>query len=86
MLPVLPASVDGSDENRTHRGYIDASIELTRFGQTKSIDVLDKSAGTSKALEKRLRQYVSSISFRPRFVDGELARSDKFAARFYFDY
>ena len=86
VLPVLPASVDGSDENRTHRGYIDASIELTRFGQTKSIDVLDKSAGTSKALEKRLRQYVSSIRFRPRFVDGELARSDKFAARFYFDY
>jgi hypothetical protein len=43
-------------------------------------------SATSKAIEKGLRRYLAATRFRPRFVNGEIPRSDRFDARFYFDY
>jgi tetratricopeptide (TPR) repeat protein len=86
VLPVLPAEIDESDPTRAHRGYVDAAVELNRYGAARSIEILDTSPGTSRAIERRLRGYVNRHRFRPRFVDGDLARSDRFRARFYYDY
>jgi tetratricopeptide (TPR) repeat protein len=86
IIPILPAAVAGGGGQGPYRGYIDVSIKITRFGDAKDIDVLDVSPGTSKVIERHLRRYVSSSRFRPRFVDGEPARSDKFTARFYYGY
>ncbi len=85
VLPVRSASTIGS-EDRPYRGYIDASVEITRFGVVKRVAIAGKSAGTSKAIEKSLRHWLAASRFRPRFVNGALARSDAFDARFYFDY
>ncbi len=85
VLPVRSASTVRGDD-RPYRGYIDASVDITRFGVVKRVDISDKSAGTSKAVEKSLRHWLAATRFRPRFVNGALARSDSFDARFYFDY
>jgi tetratricopeptide (TPR) repeat protein len=82
--PVLPAPWDTA--NRQHHGYVDAEIELGPYGTARNIDVLATSPDTPKILEKRLRQYLERNRFRPRFVDGRPARSDRFSARFYYDY
>ena len=86
--PVLPVRGAGTvrGDDRPYRGYIDASVEITRFGIVKRVAITDKSAGTSRAIEKSLRHWLASSRFRPRFVNGALARSDTFDARFYFDY
>ncbi len=85
VLPVRSASTARSDD-RPYRGYIDASVEITRFGVVKRIGIANSSAGTSKAIEKSLRRWLAASRFRPRFVNGALGRSDSFGARFYFDY
>lgn len=86
VLPVLPADIDDSSATRAHRGYVDAAVELNRYGGARSIEILDSSAGTPKAVERRFRGYVNRHRFRPRFVAGDLDRSDQFRARFYYDY
>jgi hypothetical protein len=82
--PVLPAPLDAPD--RQHHGYVEAAIEVGPYGNARNIEVLATSADTPRIIEKRLRQYLEKSRFRPRFVDGRLTRSDRFAARFYYDY
>ncbi len=85
VIPVLPASVGGAPRDRA-RGYFDTSVEITRFGLVRRMTLLARSPGTSRAIEKAFRRYLDSARFRPRFVNDELPRSDRFEARFYFDY
>jgi len=85
VIPTPPANIAGAPRDRA-RGYIDASVEINRFGIVKRANVVAKSPGTSKAIEKGFRRYIESARFRPRFTNDELARSDRFHARFYFDY
>jgi tetratricopeptide (TPR) repeat protein len=84
-VPVLPESVVGSRHTPVLRGYVDASVEFTRFGDVKRVEILGRSPAVTKNIEEELRHYVAEQTYRPRFVNGELPRSDRFAARFYFD-
>ncbi len=84
-VPVLPESVVGTVHDRVLRGYVDASVEFTRFGDVKRVEILGRSPAVTKNIEEELRHYVVGQTYRPRFVNGELPRSDRFAARFYFD-
>jgi hypothetical protein len=82
--PVLAAPTDAAPHS--HHGYVDAAIDLGPYGNTRNVDVLGASPETPKIVEKRLRQYLERNRFRPRFADGQLVRSDKFDARFYYEY
>jgi tetratricopeptide (TPR) repeat protein len=87
VSPTMPAllPVAARPEARAPRGYVDVAV-ATRFGRATDVDVLAASPGTTRAIERRVQQYVNRSRFRPRFIDGQLARSDRFTARFYFDY
>ena len=84
-VPVLPESVVGTVRDHVLRGYVDASVEITRFGNVKHVEVLGRSPEAPKDVEDELKHYVGAQTFRPRFVNGELPRTDRFAARFYFE-
>lgn len=55
--------------------YIDVSFEITRYGVGERIKILDTGNGATRAEERDLIHLIESSSFRPRFVDGELAAS-----------
>ena len=84
LPPVLPVPLETA--NRAHHGYVDAAVEIGPYGNARDVEVLATSPATPKILEKRLRQHLERSRIRPRFVDGQLARSDRFTARFYYDY
>jgi tetratricopeptide (TPR) repeat protein len=86
ILPVLPDTIAGNRADHAFRGYIDASLEITRFGDVKRVEIIGASPAASKAIERDLRRYLSACVFRPRFLNGELARSDRYSGRFYFYY
>jgi hypothetical protein len=85
-IPPLLATAQDTASRRSHHGYLDATVELGPYGNARSVNVLARSPETPKIIERRLRQYLERNRFRPRFVDGRLARSDRFDARFYYDY
>jgi tetratricopeptide (TPR) repeat protein len=84
-VPVLPESIVGTVHDRALRGYVDAAVEITRFGDVKRVEILGGSPAVTKDIEGDLKHYVVAHTYRPRFVNGELPRTDRFAARFYFD-
>jgi hypothetical protein len=84
-VPVMPESIVGTVHDRVLRGYIDAAVEITRFGDVRHMEVLGRSVGAPKDVEDELKHYVAAQTFRPRFVNGELPRTDRFTARFYFE-
>jgi hypothetical protein len=74
------------DPSRVYRGYIDAEVETSRYGQTTDVTILDATPATSRAIERRLDKHLSQTRFRPRFAEGEPVRSDRFVVRYYYDY
>ena len=65
-------------------GYVDVSFRITRFGQTRDFDVLERSGPLTEEMESRLRRLVRSSPFRPRFIDGEPAVRDRVTLRYYY--
>lgn len=86
-LPAFGPTVQVYDPRREYDGYVDVSIKVNRYGQSKHIDVLAaSSADDSKPIERRLKRHIARTHYRPRFVDGEPARSDRFTLRYYYLY
>jgi hypothetical protein len=68
----------------SYDGHVDVAVEISRYGTIKRVEVIGTDAGTDKAVAKRLRGHLMRQRFRPRFVDGELARNDRFQMRYYY--
>lgn len=86
ILPAFATDALAFDPARQYRGHIDVSIETGRYGESKRVDIIGASPGTSSAIERRLQRHIARAKFRPRFVEGRLGRSDRFSLRYYFDY
>jgi len=65
-------------------GHIDIAVEISRYGSVKHVEVLGATEDTSRGVARRLRLHVMRQRFRPRFVDGEPARNDRFRMRYYY--
>jgi hypothetical protein len=85
-LPVYTPSPRNAAAGRSFRGYIDASFEITKYGVSKDIEVLERSAGTSEDIERRLKRHVLSSRFRPMLADGRVVDSGRVFVRYYYDY
>lgn len=82
----VPDDFTDFDPARSWRGHVDVAVEIGRYGETKDVEMLDASPGTPDDVVRRLNRHVLRTAFRPRFVDGAPARSDRFTARYYYDY
>ena len=91
LLPAFaPHFIDGS-EALGYDGYIDAVIDLDRYGRSTGTRITAQSgAAQSKvetaAIATRLKKYVAKSQFRPRFVNGERTEQQLVAMRYYFKY
>ena len=64
--------------------YIDVSFDVTKHGRGERIEILETSEGATRAEEQDLIRFIEQrTSFRPRFVDGELADSAPVVVRYY---
>jgi hypothetical protein len=62
--------------------YIDVRFVVTKYGRSDRIEILDTSRNTTRAEERELIRLIESSSFRPRFVDGELADAAPVVVRY----
>jgi hypothetical protein len=84
-LPEAPG-LGEADPAPHYAGYIDVSFLVSRYGTSRRVEIIDSSPGTSRAIERRLKREISMSRFRPRIVDGELARGDEISARYYYSF
>jgi hypothetical protein len=64
--------------------YIDASFQITKYGRSARIEIVQRSIDVTRADERDLIRMIESTSFRPRFVDGKLADSAPVVVRYPF--
>jgi hypothetical protein len=88
FAPELPITLPAYEPNpfvsmatETPR-YLDVSFAVTKLGTAERIEFLDTSRGAARTEQRELIRFIESSSFRPRFVDGEIADSAPVAARY----
>lgn len=75
-LPVTLPTFAPSPFGATSTGsssYIDVAFVVTKHGRGEQIEILGASENATRGDKKDLIRLIESTSFRPRFVDGELA-------------
>lgn len=80
---VLPTFVANPLETLASARYIDVAFEVTRFGESRRIEIVSAAPNVSDAAKKELAALIRDSRFRPRVVDGELARVSPVAVRYY---
>ena len=85
MPVVLPSFFDNplvSEEASESAGYIDVAFDVTKYGTSDNIVILDDSTAT-RAAERELVRLIKHGIFRPRMTNGRFAESAPVVVRYY---
>jgi hypothetical protein len=82
VLPTFVSNPLASDAQAAS-GYIDVAFEVSRYGESRRIEILDATVNATDADKTRLVQLIKSSRFRPRVTDGEFARASPVILRYY---
>lgn len=63
--------------------YIDVALEITRYGLGRKIEILDTSAGVTRAEQQALVRLIKGSRFRPRLTDGRFEDTGPIRVRYY---
>jgi tetratricopeptide (TPR) repeat protein len=85
-LPALLSNAQIVGGRSDVQGYVDVEIDINRFGGVHQVRVTGRSDNATDSIERRLKRFVYQTRFRPRYVDGEWLRADRFALRYIFNY
>jgi len=85
-LPAISSNINVYSSHNDAGGFIDVELEINRFGRVRDIEVVGVSGAAADAVVRRLRRFVYKSRFRPRYVDGDWLRSDRFVQRYEFGY
>jgi hypothetical protein len=72
VLPAFQPNPLERDETRAATGYIDVAFELTKYGRSRAVEILD-AANASHAAIQDLMALIRSNRYRPRLTDGVFA-------------
>ena len=83
---VLPSFVRNpleTAETRSTRGHIDVAFDVTKYGRSDEIEVLEAAGNATRADEKDLVKLILRSRFRPQVTDGEFADASRVTVRYY---
>jgi hypothetical protein len=85
ILPAFAPSPLGPAREQHGGGYIDVSFEIDKYGNSHHVRVVGSTTDATRAVEKRVVQFISVSRFRPRVVDGQLADSAPVVVRYFLE-
>ena len=83
VLPAFRPNPLVSQETSDSTGHIDVAFEVTRYGKSRQVEILDTTANAPKAAQADLLRLISRSQFRPGVSDGEIASATPFVVRYY---
>jgi hypothetical protein len=83
VLPTFVPNLFAPERANGATGYVDVEFDITQFGTTRRIRVLDTTHNASKTAEQRISRWIVESRFRPRMADGKLAEASRVVARHY---
>jgi hypothetical protein len=82
VLPAFQPNPLAPDEARAMTGYIDVAFEITKYGRSRGVEIVD-AANASRAAKEDLIDLIRSNRFRPRMTEGQLADVAPVRMRYY---
>lgn len=83
MLPSFVPNPLVTAETVSTRGYVEIAFDVTKYGRSDEIEVLETAGTATRADEKDLVQLVARSRFRPRVTDGRFADATRVTVRYY---
>ncbi len=76
VLPAFrPNPLASSGKSQQATGYVEAAFTITRYGESRRIEILDATTNVTDAVRDELVRLVKSSRFRPRVTDDRLDTS-----------
>jgi hypothetical protein len=82
VLPAFQPNPLERDETRAATGYIDVAFEITKYGRSRAVEVLD-AANASHGQQQDLIAMIRTNRYRPRLTDGAFADVTPVRMRYY---
>ena len=83
VLPAfLPNPLESAPTSQV-TGYIDIAFDITQYGRSRSVEILDTTTNASDAAKGELVALITQSRFRPRMADGRLVRAAPVVVRHY---
>jgi hypothetical protein len=82
MLPTFVPDPSAPERAASATGHVDLAFEVTRYGTTRRLEVLETSSASKDGRSDILR-LVSRARFRPVVSDGEFARATPYVVRYF---
>ena len=82
---VLPTFLPNPLETQPSARYIEVSFEVTKYGESRRVEILGAAPEVSDAAKEKLATLIKGSRFRPRVTDGELTEAAPVVLRYYLD-
>jgi tetratricopeptide (TPR) repeat protein len=82
VLPAFQPNPLIRDETRATTGYIDVAFEITKYGQSRAVEIRD-AANATLAAKRNLLALIRNNRFRPQLTDGQFADATPVRVRYY---
>ena len=82
VLPAFQPNPLARDETRAETGYIDVEFEITKYGRSRAVEILDD-ANATHAAKQDLMALIRSSRYRPRLNEGVFADAAPVRMRYY---
>jgi hypothetical protein len=83
MLPTFLPNPLVADETRKATGYLDFAFEITKYGESRRIEIVDATANATDADKDRAVRLIARNQFRPRVVGVEPVQASRIFARYH---
>ena len=83
VLPTVVSNPLASDQAQTSSAYIDVAFDVSRYGESRKIRILDTTTDATDADKARLVDLIQRSRFRPRVTNGEFGRASPIVLRYY---
>jgi hypothetical protein len=80
---VLPTFLPNPLETTPSARYIEASFEVTKYGESRRVEIVGAAPDVSDAAKEDLVSLIKASRFRPRVTDGKLGRVAPVVVRYY---
>ena len=80
---VLPTFLPNPLATAPSARYIEASFEVTKYGESRRVEIVGATEGVSDAAKEELASLNKGSRFRPRVTGGELGRAAPVVVRYY---
>jgi len=83
VLPTFLPNPLASEQAPESKGYIDVAFEISKYGKSGGVEIIDSTKDVPDATKKNLVRTIGRSTFRPRLTAGHVVDNSPIVVRYY---